>query len=144
MSTSLSHETTYDAPLAEVSAMLTDPAFRRAVFESQDATSVDVTIHGTTQSGSVTIDYTQPTVGVPSFAKKIVGDGVRIVQREQWADDKADLHVSIPGKPGDMTGSITLVESGGVTVERVTCEIRVSMPLVGGKVERLIEEMLLK
>jgi hypothetical protein len=144
MSTSLSHETTYDAPLAEVSAMLTDPAFRRAVFESQDASSVDVSVSGTTESGAVTIDYTQPTVGVPSFAKKLVGDGVRIVQRETWTGNKAELHVSIPGKPGQMTGTIVLTELGGVTRENVECEISVHMPLVGGKVERLIEEMLLK
>jgi uncharacterized protein YndB with AHSA1/START domain len=144
MSTSLSHETTYDAPLARVSAMLTDPAFREEVFRSQDATSVDVAVDGTTQRGSVTIDYTQPTRGVPAFAQKIVGEGVRIIQREDWTGDKAALHVTIPGKPGEMTGTISLVESGGVTVERVTCEITVRMPLVGGKVERLIEEMLLK
>lgn len=144
MSTSLTHETTYDAPLARVSAMLTDPGFREEVFRSQDATSVDVTVAGTTRAGTVTIDYTQPTVGVPSFAKKLVGDGVRIIQREEWTGDKAVLHVSIPGKPGEMTGTISLVEEGGVTVEHVTCEISVHMPLVGGKVERLIEEMLLK
>jgi hypothetical protein len=144
MSTSLTHETTYDAPLDRVSAMLADPGFRREVFESQDATSVDVSVDGTTRAGTVTIDYTQPTVGVPSFAKKLVGDGVRIIQREEWSGDKAVLHVSIPGKPGQMTGTITLVESGGVTVETVTCEIQVHMPLVGGKIERLVEEMLLK
>jgi uncharacterized protein YndB with AHSA1/START domain len=144
MSTSLTHETTYDAPLARVSAMLTDPAFRRAVFESQDATSVEVTITGTTESGTVTIDYTQPTAGVPSFAKKLVGDGVRIVQREQWTGDKADLHVSIPGRPGEMTGTIALTAAGGTTRETVDCEISVHMPLVGGKIERLIQEMLLK
>jgi hypothetical protein len=124
--------------------MLTDPAFRRAVFESQDATSVEVTITGTTESGTVTIDYTQPTAGVPSFAKKLVGDGVRIVQREQWTGDKADLHVSIPGRPGEMTGTIALTEAGGTTRETVDCEISVHMPLVGGKIERLIQEMLLK
>jgi hypothetical protein len=144
MSTSLNHETTYAAPLDEVSTMLTDPTFRREVFESQDATSIDVSITGTTQSGTVTIDYTQPTVGVPAFAKKIVGDGVRIVQRETWTDNRAVLHVSIPGKPGEMTGSIVLAGADGLTREVVTCEISVNMPLIGGKVERLIEEMLLK
>lgn len=144
MSTSLSHEMTYDAPLARVAAMLTDATFRTSVYDAQRATSCDVTATGTTQSGEVSIDYTLPTVGLPSFAKKIVGDGVRIVQREQWAGDKASLHLTIPGKPGEVSGTITLTESGGVTLETVSCEIRVTMPLVGGKVERLIEEMLLK
>lgn len=144
MTTSLSHETTYDAPLARVSAMMTDRGFREEVFRSQDASRVDVAIEGTTEQGTVTIDYTQPTAGVPSFAKKLAGDGVRIIQREDWSGNRAALHVSIPGKPGQMVGTITLVDAGEVTVEKVTCDITVSLPLVGGKVERLIEEMLLK
>ena len=39
---------------------------------------------------------------MPSFAKKFVGDEIKIVQRETWTSaTAADLHVSIPGKPGE-------------------------------------------
>lgn len=144
MSTPLSYELTYDAPLADVAAMLADPAFRETVCDAQHALSRTVTITGTTRDGSVAIDYAQAASGVPGFAKKIVGDTIDIAQRERWSDNRATLEITIPGKPGDMKGTVTLIEAGGVTIERVAVEIRVGVPLVGGKLERLIEEILLK
>ena len=66
MSTSFSYELTYDAPLADVAAMLADPEFRKAVCDAQHALSRSVTVNGTTASGSVAIDYTQAATGVPS------------------------------------------------------------------------------
>ena len=43
-----------------------------------------------------------------------------------------------------MSGTITLRESGGTTTETVEMEIRVSIPLVGGKIESLIADLLRK
>ena len=43
-----------------------------------------------------------------------------------------------------MAGSITLVEAGGTTTETVDVEITVNIPLVGGKIETLIADMLRK
>jgi hypothetical protein len=80
---------------------------------------------------------------IPSFAKKIVGDTIHIVQREQWSDDRyATLDVTIPGKPGHVKGTITLAPNGGGTVETVSGEVKVHVPLVGGKLEKLIEGVL--
>jgi hypothetical protein len=67
------------------------------------------------------------------------------VQQESWTSaTDADITVTIPGKPGEMTGTATLVESGGVTTETVDLTIKVSIPLVGGKIEGLISDLLLK
>jgi hypothetical protein len=144
MSTPLSYELTYDAPVSDVAKMLADPDFRKEVCDAQRALSRSVTVNGTTEDGDVAIDYTQSADAVPSFARKIVGDTIEIVQRERWSQNKAALEITIPGKPGEMKGSITLTESSGITTERVAVDIRVNIPLVGGKLERLIEEILLK
>src|SRR4051812_32796275 len=122
MSTSFSYELTYEAPLTDVAAMLSDPEFRKAVCDGQRALSRSVTVTGTTKSGSVSIEYSQAATGVPSFAKKIVGETLDIVQNEQWDDNRAALEIAIPGKPGHTKGTITLAESGGVTVERIALE----------------------
>ncbi|HEY0889685.1 MAG TPA: DUF2505 domain-containing protein [Nocardioides sp.] len=141
MSTPLTHELTYDAPLETVSAMLADPAFREAVCDAQHAVSRTVTV----ADGRVSIDYTQLTQGVPSFARKIVSDRITISQREIWsAPDAATVTMAIPGKPGEITGTVRLSEAGGVTTERVRLDVRVSMPLVGGKIEGLIADLLRK
>ena len=144
MSTPLTYELTYDAPVADVAQMLSDPEFRKAVCDAQRALSRSVTVTGTTESGSVSIEYSQAATGIPSFAKKIVGDTIDIVQREQWSDNRATLDIVIPGKPGETSGTMTLTEAGGVTVQRVAVEIRVNVPLVGGEVERLIEDVLVR
>jgi hypothetical protein len=94
---------------------------------------------------TVTIDQVQRAAGLPSFATKLVGEQIHIVQEEVWTDPtRADVQVTIPGKPGEMAGTATLTESGGTTTETVELEIRVRIPLVGGKIESLVAEMLLK
>jgi hypothetical protein len=145
MSKRLTHELTYDAPLADVAAMLVDPAFREEVCTYQRVLRVDVTVTEVKGATEVTIDQAQPASGLPSFARKIVGDEINIVQKERWGTpDRASIEVSIPGKPGEMKGTATLTESGGVTTETVDMEIKVGIPLVGGKLEGLVSDMLLK
>ena len=81
----------------------------------------------------------------PGFARKFVGDEINLVQTEQWSDiETGAVEVVIPGKPGQMRGTIRLRESGGTTTETVDMEIKVGIPLVGGKIESLIADLLRK
>jgi hypothetical protein len=139
------HEMAYDAALADVSAMLDDPAYRDEVMHAQGGVSGTFEIETDGDVTTAVADQVQPATGLPSFATKFVGSEINIVQREEWSSaEYADLHVTIPGKPGQMTGSISLVEDGGTTTETVDVEITVNIPLVGGKIEKLIGDMLRK
>ena len=143
MSTKFSLDLTYDAPMSDVDAMLMDTAFRERVCDAQGAIRKTVTI--TEDDGGVTIliDQVQTAQGIPGFAKKFVGDEINLVQTESWFDaENARVEVVIPGKPGQMTGTVNLSEAGGVTTERVEMEIKVNIPLVGGKIESLIADLL--
>ena len=145
MATTLTHRLEYDAPLAEVAAMLADQSFREDVCAYQRVlrSRVEIQVDGDTKT--VLVEQVQPAKGIPGFAKKFVGDEIDIVQREEWSSpDSAELHVSIPGKPGDMAGTIRLTESGGRTTETVDVRIKVNIPLVGGKIEGLIADLLRK
>ncbi|MCW2844027.1 MAG: hypothetical protein JWN22_1943 [Nocardioides sp.] len=147
MSKRLTHVLTYDAPLAAVAAMLADPAFREQVCDAQGVLRHTVTIEGDAADGDleVTVDQVQAASGIPSFAKKFVGDEINVVQTESWSSPGAgDIRVTIPGKPGDMSGTARLTESGGTTTETVTLDIKVGIPLVGGKIEGLVADLLLK
>ena len=145
MTKRITHDLTYDAPLAEVSAMMGDKAFRERVCEATGVLRHQVTVEPDGAGKRVRIEQVQTAQGLPSFATKLVGDEIVIVQEEIWSGvDRADVRVTIPGKPGDMTGTIVLTESGGVTTESVDLTIKVGIPLVGGKIEGLIGEMLLK
>ena len=141
MSKTITHRLTYDAPLADVTAMLRDPAFREQVCDYQGVLSRDVSVDGS----HVTIKQVQAARGIPSFAAKFVGDEITIVQEEEWrSPERGDIVVTIPGKPGDMKGTAVLTESGGTTTETVELTIKVGIPLVGGRIEGLIGDLLLK
>ena len=145
MSKTIRHELRYDAPLAAVTAMLADPAFREEVCTYQRVTKVDVTITVDGDTKDVRVDQWQPTQGMPSFAKKIVGEETNILQEEHWSSPThGDITITIPGKPGRMSGTATIVEEGATTVETVELTVKVNIPLVGGKLEGLIADLLLK
>jgi Protein of unknown function (DUF2505) len=141
----LTHELTYDAPMADVAEMLADPSFREEVCEFQGVKRAMVSIDSDDNGMEVTIDQVQAAHGIPSFAKKFVGDEINIVQREYWSSPtEGDINVTIPGKPGEMAGTARLSESGGVTTEKVDMTVKVNLPLVGGRIEGLIADLLLK
>ncbi|MGY2702172.1 MULTISPECIES: DUF2505 domain-containing protein [unclassified Nocardioides] len=145
MATTLTHRLEYDAPLADVAAMLADPAFREEVCAYQRVLRSSVTVDVDGGITTVVVEQAQPANGIPGFARKFVGDEIDIVQREEWSSpEAADLHVTIPGKPGQMVGTITLEESAGRTTETVDVRIKVNIPLVAGKLEELIAGLLRK
>jgi Protein of unknown function (DUF2505) len=145
MSTKVTHDLTYDASIAQVREMLMDPAFREDVCDAVGAVRKTVTIGPDGGATRVVLDFVQPAQGIPGFAKKFVGDEINIVQSERWSEPAdATVEVVIPGKPGQMSGTIALREVGGTTTETVVLEIKVGIPLVGGKIESLIADLLRK
>jgi len=130
--------------LDAVRDVLLDRAFREEVAREAGASEVRVDVDRAEDgSATATIDTAQPTTGMPSLATKFLGGELRIHQEEHWASPtRGTLLVEIPGQPGRVKGSVTLEESGGVTVQTVDAEIKVSIPLLGGKIEKLIGSVL--
>lgn len=145
MARRLTHELTYDAPLAEVSAMLRDQDFRERVCEARHVLRHQVSVVPEGEATVVTVDEHESAEDIPGFARKFVGDEINVVQTETWTSpEHADVHVTIPHKPGDIHGTIRLVEAEGRTTETVDLEIKVAIPIVGGKIEGLVSDLLLK
>ena len=143
----VSEELRYDgATIEQVHEMLADPQFRERVCESQGYIRHTVQVERDGGVGmTVSIDQIQAAHHIPGFARKFVGDEIHIVQTEDWTSkEKGNIHVTIPGKPGEMSGSGRLDDSGGPTVHAVSLDIKVGIPLVGGKIEGLISDLLLK
>jgi hypothetical protein len=79
---------------------------------------------------------------VPSFAKKIVGDQTRVIQSETWRSvETGHIEVEIPGKPGYIRGTLSLTAEGEGSVYVFDGEAKINIPLVGGKLEGLIEKL---
>lgn len=140
----LSHTLTYPGTtVAEVFAMLADPAYRKAVADYQGVDDFDCQVTPAGSGMTARLEQAHGTDHVPSFARKLVGEEIRFVQEETWpSPSSADITVTFPGKPGGMTGSLSVEQAGDDVVEQVDLEIRVGIPLVGGKAEGLLAEFL--
>lgn len=137
------HTSSYDAPPDEVYAMLTDASFRERVCGAIRSPSHSVNVTASEQEVAVTIDQTQRVRKVPPFAAKLVGETIQILQVERWTTPTAaDLDLTIPGKPGHLRGLIALDPTASGTDHKVTGELQVAIPIVGKKLEGLIEGLL--
>ena len=135
------HELQYDAPPDQVFEMLADPAFRQAACEAQDVISVDVELDRRGKGFTLVIDQLQRTDDLPGFARTFAGDSTQAIQRETWTSPSGGtLEIEAPGKPTRISGTIRLESTDAGTTEVVELEIKVKVPLIGGKLERLMAE----
>jgi hypothetical protein len=134
----LTHEVRYDASVDDVYAMLTDPAFREKASWAQGATSVSVSV----DEDAVRIDMVSPNDDVPGFARKIAGESVHAIQAEAWSDHEAAFSITTPKVPAGIRGRRSLVTDGQGCLDTFDGEAKATIPLVGGKIERLIAERL--
>jgi len=135
------HELSYDAPPDRVFEMLVDPEFRRRSCEAMEVVSADVQLERTGEGFTLVIDQQQNTDDLPSFARTFAGESTQAIQRETWADRSGgDLVIESPGKPAGAKGTIRLQPDGAGTKEVVELEIKVKVPLIGGKLEKLMAE----
>ena len=146
MSKQIRHELTYDASLADVAAMLRDPAFRERVCEYQGVLRSPVTVEPDGAGMRVRIEQVQAAHGIPAFARSSSATRSRSCRTRPGRRAERGRHRdhASPASPGDMKGTATLAESGGTTTETVDLTVKVSIPLVGGKLEGLIADLLLK
>lgn len=137
------HELAYDAGPTQVFEMLADPAYREAVCAAQDVVSADIDLIRTGDGFSLTVDQRQPTGDLPSFARAFAGETTHAIQHEEWADPTGGtLVIEAPGKPSEISGTITLRPEGTGTVEIVELDLQIKVPLVGGRLEKLLADRL--
>ncbi|RNL63074.1 DUF2505 domain-containing protein [Nocardioides marmoriginsengisoli] len=137
----LHHDLSYDAAPAAVFAMLTDPEFWDKVAVATGAISSTATVEDDGGATKVVVDQEQAVVGVPGFAKKFVGDSTRAITTQVWSGTTAAFSVDTPGKPTSINGTATITEQGGGSVLTYDLEVKASVPLIGGKLEKLVVEL---
>ena len=137
----LHHELAYDAPQADVLAMLADPLFWDKVADATGALSSTATVNTEGSITRIVVDQQQAVTGVPSFAKKFVGDSTRAITTQVWQGHDASVQVETPGKPTSIAGTATVAENGTGSTLTYDLEVKASVPLVGGKLEKLVVDL---
>jgi len=137
----------YDAAPAQVAAMLADPAFIDAKCELMGSLQHDAQVQGDAAGEfTVTSTRTLPTDSFPDVARKLVGATIMIKQVDQWQAPAPDgsrqgtVSMKIVGQPVNLQGTWSLGPDGGNgTVQTVQGDLKASVPLLGGKLERAAE-----
>lgn len=134
----LTRELAYAAPVPAVLAMLQDAAFWDQVAAATGARESRTTVERIGDVVEVVTDQQQDVVGVPSFAKRFVGDSTQAIVRQTWRGEEAGYVVDSPGKPISISGSATVTATGTGSLLTYDLEVKAGVPLVGGKLERLV------
>ncbi len=137
-------EIRYSAAPDAVFAMLLDPVFQNRVSAATGALDQSVDIEPAGGGATITTTRKLPADDLPDFVRRFVGETLEVMRVDHWgpaSDGRRDgtVVVEITGAPVRLTGTITLAAQDGGTVEQLAGELKASLPLVGGKVEKAAE-----
>jgi hypothetical protein len=139
-------EYAYDDAASAVFSMLSNTDFLRARFEATNAVEYEVVECEATADGGFNIVTTRTVVAeIPGFARKFFKPTTKMTQSEEWKAASGDARegtwrIEPQGVPVSVStfGTTRLDAANGRTVHRIDAVIKVSVPLVGGKLERFI------
>lgn len=85
-----------------------------------------------------------PTEDAPAFARSLLGDRLTVSETQVWSpviDGIADATMEASfGSLVRLTATIRLADRAGASVAVTKVDCKASVPLVGGKVEELVEK----
>ena len=133
---------TYEHPVSEVFAVLTDFDAVRAKYEALGHADVEEVRREEGEDGSLTL-VTRRVVPmeVPGFAKKVLSPKQNVTQTDEWSAADAEggrtgtFRVEARGTPVQLHGDLRLTPDGaGGCTNATTVTIECKLPLVGGKI----------
>jgi hypothetical protein len=85
--------------------------------------------------------------GIPGFLEKLLPSGGRVLQTETWGPleqgaRRGTWSGHIPGAPATVGGTMSLEPSGSGTRYSIKGEVKVHVPLIGGKAESFVVDMI--
>lgn len=144
MATRFSHSAQLGGPLEAVHATYADEAYwadrLRAVGTAKDSLD-DLVVSG--DSINVTITQFIPESDIPDLARKVLSGDLRLVRMVQFSGfDGAKMlgtsRAEAAGGLGVITGEAESVAQGDMAADSVSGQVKVSVPLLGGKLEKLV------
>jgi hypothetical protein len=138
----ISETISYVAAPDAVFAMVTDPRFQERKCVEAGALRHDAAVTSAGDGARVVTRRDLPTDGLPDFAKSVVGTTLSITETYEWSGPDGDagrtgtLVVEVAGAPVAMRSDVRLFPSGGGTTITIEGDLKASIPLFGGKVEK--------
>jgi hypothetical protein len=144
MRMSLEHH--YDADVETVFALITDPGFVERKYVGIGGKDVAVDRTEGDDGGCEVVTKRTVTVDLPGFARRVMKPSNTAIQTETWGAADAGgsrvchYNVDVQGMPSSVSGTVTLSSDGGGTRQAIEADVKVSIPLLGGKLEKFAIE----
>lgn len=129
--------------------MLVDRSFQERVCEATGALRYEVQIEQDAGAATITTRRQLPTDEVPDYARSFIGRTLEVVRVDRWEAPAADgsrdgtVRLEITGAPIRLTGSLALRPDDAGTAEIIAGDLKASIPLLGGKMEKAAEPALM-
>lgn len=133
---------TYAAPPETVYSMVTDEAFQQRKCVEAGAQRHEAAVSVVGDGARVVTKRDLPADDLPDFARSIVGSTLSVTETYEWSGASADgsrsgtLTVEVAGAPVAMRSTVRLAPSGGGSEISIDGDLKASIPLFGGKVEK--------
>jgi hypothetical protein len=130
--------------------MLADETFAHRRAAASGTAEGEVWVDGTPATGfTVSIRRVVPATSIPAEFRSFVGNDLHVRYTEVWqapseADAIGTFSVEIVGAPGHAAGALGLAPSEAGTDFLATGEIKVTIPLFGGMIERVLADAVIK
>jgi hypothetical protein len=133
----------YDADVETVYALISDPGFIERKYVALGGRDVAVD-RSETDGGCEVVTKRTMDIELPGFAKKVLTPSQTAIQTENWAAADASgvrvctYQVEVQGVPSRVAGQHSLrAAAGGGTDHVIEIDAKVSIPLIGGRLEKL-------
>ncbi|MFI9813085.1 DUF2505 domain-containing protein [Saccharothrix variisporea] len=144
MARRIEHLTTSRWPAADVYSALVDETYLRDRLDVLGGTGAAL-IAFDKADGTTSYQLKQgvPADKLPSMARSVLGGDLIIDRAESWTEAgyTGTVEVTLNGVPGRLDGTFTVADAaGGGSELTLVGQVKVSIPLMGGKLESLIVE----
>lgn len=132
----------YAAAPDAVFAMMTDEAFQAQKCADAGALSHDVAVSTVGDGARIVVNRDLPTDRLPDFAKSLVGQTLSTTETwelggaESSGGRRGTLVVEVKGAPIVLRSNVVLAPSGAGSLITVEGELKASIPLLGGRIEK--------
>jgi hypothetical protein len=144
------HDKTVPAAPAALFGVLTNEEFLRG-YASAGAIAFDVDVHHADAVTTTRVSRTLPTAKMPSVARRFVGSSIEVVEIIAWSQTgpatwhgDAAVDIAVSGRDARFRGRSALDPAGDGARYSLTGDVVIKLPLVGGTVEKLASDALLK
>ncbi|MFC4853052.1 DUF2505 domain-containing protein [Actinophytocola glycyrrhizae] len=139
------HRATFAAQAGDVFSTLVDEMFLTARLRDLGGKSAALLDHHSTgESAAFRLRQGVDGSKLPSVVRSIVNGDLVVEREERWRGYESAGRATINGVPADITSRGRLTERGGGTELVISAEVKVAIPLVGGKIEKVVAEQVTK